>query len=136
MTSGEHHVLHALGHLLAESRTLVGDSGEPGLRTSHHRVLGHVPPDGVTVSELAERVGMTKQGIGQFVAQLSGSGHVRVERHAEDGRVRVVRRTAQGEASVRRLAELLEELEARWAERVGAERYREFRRTLDELAFS
>ena len=135
MTSPDHrHVLHALGQLMMESRALVLARGEPGLRPSHHRVIGHVPPEGISVTELAERVGMTKQGIGQFVTQLAESGHVTVSPHPDDRRVRVVRRTAKGDEAERRLGELLDELEADWANLVGTRRYDEFRAVLDELA--
>ncbi|MDX6372241.1 MAG: hypothetical protein QOD98_1229 [Nocardioidaceae bacterium] len=134
MTSGDRHVLNALGNLMEESRVLVLAEGERGLRPSHHRVLGHVPSEGITVTDLAERVGMTKQGIGQFVTQLTESGHLTVSADPEDRRVRVVRRTAKGNAAVRRLSELLDDLEASWANRVGTRRYHEFRAILDELA--
>jgi len=124
----------ALGNLMSASRTRLLAEGEPGLRPSHHRVIGHVPPEGISVTDLAERVGMTKQGIGQFVTQLTESGHLAVERSNDDRRIRVVRRTAQGDEAASRLSELLEGLEADWANRVGTRRYDEFRATLDELA--
>lgn len=134
MTDAEHHVMHALGNLMTESRELVLAQGEPGLRPSHHRIIGHVPPEGITVTELADRVGMTKQGIGQFVTQLTGSGHLRVSPHPDDGRVRVVCRTPKGDAAVARLSGLLGRLEQSWAERVGEARYRDFRATLEAIA--
>src|SRR3954453_6011212 len=134
MTSSDRHVMLALGNLMAESREhLLAQVGSE-LRPSHHRVIGHVPPEGITVTELAERVGMTKQGIGQFVAQLIDSGHLRVDRDPDDRRIRIVRRTDEGDAAARRLAELLEGLEADWANRVGTHRYSEFRAILDDLA--
>jgi len=134
MTSDERHVMLALGNLMAESRALVLAEGERGLRPSHHRVIGRVPQEGITVTDLAERVGMTKQGIGQFVTQLTDSGHLTVTGDPEDRRIRVVRRTAKGDAAVRRLSGLLDQLEAGWANRVGTHRYNEFRAILDELA--
>ena len=134
MTSGDQHVMLALGNLMAESREhLLAQAGSE-LRPSHHRVIGHVPLDGITVTELAERVGMTKQGIGQFVRQLSDSGHLRTTAHPQDKRLRIIQRTAKGDASVRRLAAVLAELEERWAQRVGPSRYRDFRDVLDQLA--
>ena len=136
MTSDERHVLYVLGDLMTESRAFILDQGEPGLRASHHRVIGSVPPEGITQTELADRVGMTKQGIGQFVTQLCESGHLRVDAKPGDRRVRIVHRTARGDASVRGLTKLLDQLEATWSQRVGQARYREFRQTLDELAVS
>ena len=134
MTVNERHVLSVLGDLMTESRAFILDQGEPGLRASHHRVIGNVPPEGVTQTELADRVGMTKQGVGQFVTQLCESGHLRVEPKAGDRRVRVVHRTVKGDASIRDLSRLLERLEATWAGRVGKARYDAFRETLDGIA--
>ena len=124
----------ALGNLMAESREhLLAEAGSE-LRPSHHRVIGHVPPEGITVTELAERVGMTKQGIGQFVQQLTDSGHLRTTAHPQDKRLRIIRRTSKGDASVRQLAAVLAKLEESWAERVGPARYRQFRDVLNQLA--
>jgi DNA-binding MarR family transcriptional regulator len=134
MALGDRHVMLALGNLMAESREhLLAEAGSE-LRPSHHRVIGHVPPEGITVTELAERVGMTKQGIGQFVQQLTDSGHLRTTAHPKDKRLRIIRRTSKGDASVRQLATVLAKLEERWAERVGRARYRQFRDVLDQLA--
>jgi DNA-binding MarR family transcriptional regulator len=134
MTSGDRHVMLALGNLMAESREyLLAEAGSE-LRPSHHRVIGHVPPEGITVTELAERVGMTKQGIGQFVQQLTDSGHLRTTAHPQDKRLRIIRRTSKGDASVRQLSAVLAKLEERWAKRVGRGPYRQFRDLLDQLA--
>src|SRR3954470_13868723 len=134
MSREEPHVMQALGNLMAQSRALVLGEGERGLRPSHHRVIGHVPAEGISVTDLADRVGMTKQGIGQFVTQLTQSGHLAVTLNPEDRRIRIVRRTAKGDAAARRLAGLMDSLEQTWADRVGARRYAEFRAILDELA--
>ncbi len=121
MTSDERHVLVALGNLMAREPALVLAEGESGLRPSHHRVIGHVPPEGITVTDLADRVGMTKQGIGQFVTQLTESGHLAVAL-SRGPRVRIVSRTAGGDAAARRLADLLDRLEADWADSGSASR--------------
>jgi DNA-binding MarR family transcriptional regulator len=134
MTAGDRHVMLALGNLMAESREHILTQAGSELRPSHHRVIGHVPPEGITVTELAERVGMTKQGIGQFVQQLTDSDHLRTTAHPQDKRLRIIRRTTKGDASVRQLTAVLAELEERWAKRVGRARYREFRDVLDQLA--
>jgi len=133
MASGDRHVMLALGNLMAESREHLLVRAGSELRPSHHRVIGHVPPEGITVTELAERVGMTKQGTGQFVQQLTDSGHLRTTVHRQDKRLRIIRRTSKGDASVRQLAGVLAELEERWAEQVGRARYRQFRDVLDQL---
>lgn len=131
----ERHVLAALGRLFEESRRLVLGDGEGRLRPSQLRVIGGVPAEGgITVTELAERVGMTKQGIGQFVAQLTKDGYLVSDTDPNDRRVRVVRRTELGHEAIHDLVVLLRRLEAEWARRVGEQRYREFRVVLDEIA--
>jgi DNA-binding MarR family transcriptional regulator len=129
------HVMKALGLLLEEARQLTLRDGPDGLRPSQFRVIDSVPPDaGITVTELAERVGMTKQGIGQFVTQLTERGYLVTETSPDDRRVRIVRRTPLGQEATHHLAVMLTTLEESWAERVGARRYRVFRKVLDEIA--
>ena len=131
----ERHVLQALGQLMEESRQLILRGSEARLRPSQFRVIGSVPTDrGITITELAERVGMTKQGIGQFVTQLAQNGFLTTSTHPDDRRVRVVRRTPLADEAIHHLAQMLRGLEHEWAERVGRRRYREFRAVLDELA--
>ncbi|UFN45939.1 MarR family winged helix-turn-helix transcriptional regulator [Nocardioides okcheonensis] len=106
----------------------------PELRPSQLRVLEWLPPEGLTISELAECVDMTTQGCGQFVRQLEGLGMVEVAVADHDARARVVRATDRGSEAVARSAAVLARCDATWAERVGPERYRVFREVLGELA--
>lgn len=124
-----------VGSLMEQARQVIITDGEDGLRPSQFRVIGSVPPDdGITVTELAERVGMTKQGVGQFVTELTRDGYLVTESDPQDRRVRIVRRTRLGHDATHRLALMLHGLEEDWARRVGRQRYREFRRLLDEIA--
>jgi DNA-binding MarR family transcriptional regulator len=96
-----------------------------------------VPHDGgIMITDLADRVGMTKQAIGQFVTALVHSGHLVTEEDPQDRRRRIVRRTRRGDEVTQELAHMLDGLERRWAERVGLKRYNEWRRTLEEIALS
>jgi len=126
--------MFALGRLMEEARELVIDDSAIDLRPSQLRVVGMVPEEGITVTDLADRVGMTKQGIGQFVGQLVDEGYLTAEVHPEDRRVRLVRRTPRGQHASRELERLLADLETRWARRIGARKYGNFRAALDELA--
>lgn len=131
----ERHVLQALGQIMDEFRQLILRTSDVRLRPSQFRVIGSVPANGgITITELAERVGMTKQGIGQFVAQLAQDGFLTSSTDPDDRRVRVVRRTPLGDEANHHLALVLRELEGEWAERVGPRRYRVFRAVLDEIA--
>lgn len=124
----------ALGLLMDQARALVIDDPAIALRPSQLRVVDMVPAEGITVTDLADRVGMTKQGIGQFVGQLVDEGYLTTEINPEDRRVRVVRRTSLGEQASRQLGRVLANLETRWAQRIGTRNYRAFRAVLDQLA--
>lgn len=130
----EWHVAMLLGRIFEQTRKpFLGEEWD-GLRPSHFRVIDGVPADGISVTDLADRLGMTKQGCGQFVTQLVESGHLETEPHPHDARVRRVRRTARGDANAAAVAARLGELERDWADTVGPHRYRAFREVLVELA--
>lgn len=104
-----------------------------GLRQSHFRLLSAVPARGISITDLADLLGMTKQGCGQFVAFLSQSGHLAVAENPEDRRARVVELTALGQLTVQAVNERIYRIEQEWAAVVGPRRYATFRRVLAEL---
>lgn len=97
----------------------------PVLRGSQFRVLTMVPLEGGRrVSDLASIANMTKQAMGEFVADLAEVDMVSLTRDPADGRAKLVSLTPAG----RRAAELanaqLRRVEQHWADRLGAEDYR------------
>ena len=126
--------LHAsllMGLLFRQVRAVFAAEDWSGLRQSHFRVITAVPPEGISVTDLGERLAMSKQGCGQFVTSLVESGHLRVEQGEMDRRVRWVRRTPKGNRTLTRVTARMLEIEEDWAERVGERRYRTFRRVLE-----
>ena len=130
------HVPLLMGLLFRHIHQVFDAEDWDGLRQSHFRVMSSVPDDGISITELAERVRMTKQGCGQFVTQLAGSGHLVVEADPTDRRVRRVRRTAKGRRTLEAVRDRNLLIEREWAEQVGEERYRVFRGVLEELALA
>jgi DNA-binding MarR family transcriptional regulator len=130
----EQHAPMLMGFLLNQVRVTFAAEDWGGLRQSHLRVMTCVPTGGISITELGDRVGMTKQGCGQFVSHLVGTGHLRVERDPGDRRTRIVKRTALGNRTVRRATARILEVEQEWATQVGVKRYATFRRVLTELA--
>jgi len=131
---GGQHVAMLLGELLGQVRSTFLEHDWGGLRPSHVRVLSVVPEGGCTVTELAGLVGMTKQGCGQFVTTLVGSGHLTESRATTDRRVRLVARTDTGDATLVRFAAVMDGLEAQWRDAVGPRRYTAFRGVLEQLS--
>ncbi len=129
----EPHLPMLMGLVFARVRDRLADEA-PELRVSQLRVLEWLPPEGLTISELAVCAEMSTQGCGQFVRQLAGLGMVEVAVAEHDARARRVRITRRGLEAVARARQVLDACEDEWAERVGAERYRVFRELLAEVA--
>jgi DNA-binding MarR family transcriptional regulator len=132
----ERHVAVLVGGLMQHVRDAFDPDEWGGLRQSHFRVISCVPADGISVTDLAERLGMTKQGCGQFVTHLVATGHLTSEPSLADARVRTVRRTPAGEDNVVAVTHRMAELEDSWRVEVGERRYASFRRVLEEIALS
>jgi DNA-binding MarR family transcriptional regulator len=105
----------------------------PQLRPSQLRLLSLTPPDGMRVTDLAARVGMTKQALGEFVATLQDAGLVEVTVDQRDRRVRLVRPTPAGQELQRVIESAITRIERRWAAEVGPERWATFREVLAEI---
>jgi DNA-binding MarR family transcriptional regulator len=130
----EVHVSLLMGLLFQQVHQAFDGEDWGGLRQSHFRVVASVPAEGVNVTELAERVRMTKQGVGQFVTHLVGTGHLAESQDPTDRRVRLVTRTDRGDRLVASVRDRNLRIEQDWAQQVGESRYREFRAVLEHLA--
>jgi DNA-binding MarR family transcriptional regulator len=130
----ELHVLLLAGRLMQAVRATMATEDWDGLRQSHFRLLSLVPRQGISISDLAVPMSMTKQAVGQFVTGLEQSGHVAVRSDPADRRVRLVVRTPLGDAVVRRVNTRIRRIERGWARQVGTDRYEEFKAVLRDLA--
>lgn len=128
------HAVASMGWLMKSLSRAIAQEDWDGLRPSHFRLLSSVTPDGVRITDLAERLGMTKQAVGQFVPHLVTGGYLTVRADASDRRTRLVQRTARGNRAVVAFDERVRAMEDEWAARVGPRRYATFRAVLDELA--
>ena len=135
MTDGRDDVLPELmSGLFGRIRAELSDGTLGDLRMSHVRVLAAIPPEGINVTELARRAGMTKQGCGQFVTYLSGTGHLSTAPDPDDGRVRVVYRSIAGDRSMHRVYAALDRIEDEFAAEVGPRRFATFKKVMAELS--
>ena len=133
MTTPQDVLPELVSGLFVRLRAELDDGTLEDLRMSHVRVMAGVPPEGINVTDLAVRAGMSKQGAGQFVAQLTDSGRLRTEAHPDDRRVRIVYRTAEGDAFMQRVYAALARTEDRFAAEVGERRFATFKQVLREL---
>jgi DNA-binding MarR family transcriptional regulator len=117
--------LDALSHRL--SADLVAQVRSSGLfldlRGGDRRILQMIPPGTIRITDLAALAGMTKQALGEFVGRLEQAGLVSSSKDPSDGRVRLVSRTASGDAAVAATAQAIDAVESRWRAEIGPDAY-------------
>jgi DNA-binding MarR family transcriptional regulator len=111
-------------------RRVAAKPGRPKLRRSHTSLFPHVDLEGTRVTDLAERLGVTKQAVSQLVDDLERHGVLERVVDPDDARARRVRFTALGRAGLLDGLAVLQELEAECAKAIGEARMRELRRAL------
>jgi DNA-binding MarR family transcriptional regulator len=135
------HDLPLIG-LLAEVKGAVSDelygrlheAGYGDLRPAHGCVFGFIERvGGDRLTALAERSGLTKQAVGEAVADLERLGYVERVPDPGDRRAKIIRLTERGAQAMAVAAEIFADIERRFADEVGEERFAEFRDTLQRL---
>jgi DNA-binding MarR family transcriptional regulator len=119
--------------ILAEFRRDLAASGYDDIRPTHGCVFRFVRADGMRLTELARLAGMTKQSVGELVDDLVRLGYVERAPDPLDGRAKLICLTDRGAEAQRVGFGLFAELEARWAERFGPERFAQMRELLEEI---
>jgi DNA-binding MarR family transcriptional regulator len=118
----------------AELYSGLAERGFAELRPAHGCVFGNIDEPGARLTELADRSGLTKQSVGEAVADLEQLGFVERVADPEDGRAKIIRLTSHGADALAAAEEIFSGIEARFAAEVGQERFDEFRETLTRLA--
>jgi DNA-binding MarR family transcriptional regulator len=118
----------------AELYSGLAERGFAELRPAHGCVFGNIDQPGARLTELADRSGLTKQSVGEAVADLEQLGFVERVPDPEDGRAKIIRLTSHGADALATAEEIFSDIEARFAAEVGRERFDEFRETLTRLA--
>jgi DNA-binding MarR family transcriptional regulator len=105
------------------------------LRGSQFRVLSMVPLEGGRrLTDLAVIAGMTKQAMGEFVADLADRGFVTVEPDPADRRVRLVSLTPSGREAAGWARDTVQSVEDLWSERLSARDIATLKRILGRMA--
>lgn len=94
------------------------------MRTSHTTLFPHVDLAGTRLTELARRMGVSKQAVGQLVGELEEYGVLERVPDPTDGRAKLVRFTAAGQRSLLDGIAVLNELEQELMQRLGPRRMR------------
>nr|WP_051696583.1 MarR family transcriptional regulator [Streptomyces sp. NRRL S-244] len=98
--------------LVGEFTRRLDEVGYGDLRPAHGMAFQALKGPGATATELAERLGVTKQAAGQLVDDLEKRGYVRREPHPEGGRRKLVVLTRAANEHLAVAGGILHELEA------------------------
>ena len=118
---------------LANERALAraaADAQRPPVRAAHTALFPHLDFDGIRLTDLAARVGVTKQAVGQLVDDLADLGMVERISDPTDKRARRVRFSRRGHAALLQGLGVLREIEDTLGAAVGRKRMRELHETL------
>lgn len=103
------------------------------LRAAHTALFPHVSLEGTRLTELAARLGVSKQAVGQLVDELEAMGVLERVPDPTDGRARLVRWSAKGRRAMLHGLSVLRDLERELEASIGARRMDELRRALRAL---
>lgn len=132
----------SFGHLLFTTARLMDEraqarlnaaAGERLARPALMRLLPLIDQVGIRPTELARRVDVSKQAVGQALAELEQRGFVEYVADPRDGRARLVRLSKRGATASRRGLKVLATLEADVAAKVGRRRLHAAAKTLQAI---
>jgi DNA-binding MarR family transcriptional regulator len=110
------------------------DAGRLVLRDAHTRLFPHLTvAGGVRITELARRLGVSKQAVQPLIAELEGLGIVMVDADPDDARARRVQLTPQGIAAFRHGTGVLISIEDEIRRAVGPSCVARLQRDLSRL---
>lgn len=96
--------------------------GTPRIRPAHTSVFPHLDHAGTRLTELARRMGISKQAVGQLVDELEQMGAVVRVPDPSDGRAKLIRFSITPGSSLLDGLAHLQSLERELGEKVGPER--------------
>lgn len=96
--------------------------GYADVTLSDTHLLANLDTQGTSISALARRAGVTRQAASQQVAALERAGYVERRASENDGRVVVVHQTARGRSLLNHALDIVEGIEATYAQQLGSDR--------------
>jgi DNA-binding MarR family transcriptional regulator len=120
--------------MLREFEQELAEAGYGDIRPTHGCVFRFVQEEGLRLTDLACRAGITKQSAGEIVDGLVELAYVERIPDPADRRAKLIRLTEKGREAQRFGFDLFGQVEARWAERFGVDRIGGMRETLEEIA--
>lgn len=105
----------------------------PAVRTAHTAVLPHVDWEGTRITELAARMGVTKQAASQIVQDMVRLGLLELRPDPDDGRAKRVYFSQAGTEAMGIGLQTLQEMQAEMSQAFGAQRMDQLLSLLQDL---
>ena len=116
-------------------RDRIADAGHPDIREGHGCVFGFIDIEkGSRLTDLAANAGFTKQAVGEAVTELERLGYVTRVPDPQDGRAKIIKLTEWGTDAVVKGRRVFAEIEAEWADQLGAELLASLREAVTKIA--
>ena len=109
-----------------------GSGRGAGMPRSHALVFSHLDPDGTRPAEIARRAGISRQAVGQTVAQMKQQGLIKLATDPSNRRARLVQPTAKGRRALERSGVGTSAAEKLLSRRIGASRVKGLREALEQ----
>jgi MarR family transcriptional regulator, temperature-dependent positive regulator of motility len=108
--------------------------GHSKIRGAHSAILEHMDTDGMCLTELAQRVGISQQATGKLIRDLERNGYAHSHIDSRDKRSRIIRLSERGVALIRDFEEILEEIRREYRSAIGEEAMQTFEQQLQRTA--
>jgi DNA-binding MarR family transcriptional regulator len=127
-----------LGQLLRQFRAELFEPaagrGYADIREPHLQIFGNLGGTaGVRLTELAARAPLSLAAASELVNDLQRLGYLERQPDATDGRAKLIVPTAKGRQALADAGDRVAEIEAHWAAVLGARRYAQVTRALQDL---
>ena len=109
------------------------EAGAPVFRQALANLLPHIAVEGTRLTELAQRVGVSKQAVSKLVAEFVDQGILELTLDPDDGRAKRVRFTSRGIEAIRHGLSVLSAVEAEITEKIGAPSMRDLHAALVKM---
>jgi DNA-binding MarR family transcriptional regulator len=109
------------------------ERGFDDVDSAYLTVFRYPGPQGVRPTDLAARLGLSKQALNYLLRELERLDYLEREPHPDDLRSKRIVLTERGVAAGEVIREAVAEVEAAWGKQLGPERFAELRELLLEL---
>jgi DNA-binding MarR family transcriptional regulator len=113
---------------------LLADAGHTEARLTHLNLTRNLDAAGTRMTEIARRAGVTKQAIGELIAECEELGLIKRYSDPTDGRAKLIKFTDRGLGWLEAFRAALEQAEAEMQEELGALRLDGLKAALEAYA--